>query len=147
MREIEKLIEAAKRGALDEVSSLLSVHPELVNEKDDAGATPLHYAAFGGHRPVVECLIAHGANINAPDSKFGATPAGWAIEYLREKGGFLGIELSDFAFAIETGDLEWARRFLKRFPRLRHAVDLQGRPFADLASRTGNHEIIQLFHS
>jgi hypothetical protein len=73
--------------------------------------------------------VQHGADINASDAQFGATPAGWAIEYPREMGGFLGIELSDLAFAIERRDVEWVQRFLKRFPRLRQASDTQGRSF------------------
>jgi hypothetical protein len=36
-------------------------------------------------------------------------------------GGFLGIELSDLAHAIERGDTEWVARFLRRFPALRTA--------------------------
>jgi hypothetical protein len=145
MRDFEQLVEAAKRGALDEVALILRSHPQLVNVKDDEGATPLHYAALGGHRAVVEFLVQHGADINATDAQFGATPAGWAIEYLREMGGFLGIELGDFAFAIERGDAEWVQRFLKRFPALRNASDTQGRPFSQLAERSGNAEIVRFF--
>jgi hypothetical protein len=147
MSEIETLVEAAKRGTLGEVISIVANHPELVNERDAAGATPLHYASFGGHRAIVEFLVQHGADVNAIDAQFGATPAGWAIEYLREIGGFLGIELSDFAFAIERRDVEWVRRFLRRFPALREASDTTGRPFKQLAGQCGNPEILRLFDS
>src|SRR5579859_6877330 len=101
--------------------------PDLVQAKDETGATALHYAAFGGHRDAVRLLVEAGADINASDGQFGATPAGWAIEYLREMGGFLGIELSDFAWAIERGDVECVARLLTRFPRLCHAKDTHGR--------------------
>ena len=86
-----------------------------------------------------------GADINAADGQFGATPAGWAIEYLRGMGGFLGIELSDFAYAIETGDVAWVARFLKRFPALQRARDTQGRAFKALAEHSGNAQILRLF--
>src|ERR1700738_2546979 len=119
MNEFERLIEAAKRGAVDEVAALVHQYPELVNKKDKIGATALHHAAFDGHREVVKVLVEAGAEVNAADDQYGATPAGWAIEYLREMGGFLGIELEDFAYAIKRGDVEWARRFLHRFPGLR----------------------------
>ncbi len=145
MSELERLVDAANRGALDEVASMVGNHPELVNERDDTGATPLHYAAFGAHRPVVEFLVRHGAEINATDARYGATPTGWAIEYLREMGGFLGIELSDLAFAIEGRHVEWVRRFLKRFPALRQASDTHGRSFKQLAEQCGSAEIAQLF--
>jgi hypothetical protein len=137
MSEFEKLIEAAKRGAVEEVRDLVQGHAEIVNQRDELGATALHHAAFGGHRLVVQVLVEHGAEINAADSEFGATPAGWAIEYLREMGGFLGIELDDFAFAIRRGDVEWVKRFLNRFPGLRVACTREGTPSSCWPIRLG----------
>jgi hypothetical protein len=129
MSEVERLIDAAKRGDLADVSAVLHDYAELINQRDETGATALHYAALGGHRSVVQELVRKGADINAADGEFGATPAGWAIEYLREMGGFLGIELDDFAHAIRQGEVEWVKRFIRRFPALRGANDTQGKPF------------------
>jgi ankyrin repeat protein len=143
----EKLIEAAKSGNVADVTAIVQNHPELINQRDSLGATALHHAAFGGHRDVVRALVEQGAQINAPDSEFGATPAGWAIEYLREMGGLLTIELDDFAYAIEHGDAAWVARFLKRFPALREASDTRGRSFKRLAEQSGNPEIAKLFGS
>jgi hypothetical protein len=123
----------------------LKIQAELVHKRDGNGATALHDAAFGGHCKVVEFLVQHGAEINAIDAEFGATPTGWAIEYLREMGGFLGIELADLAFAIERGDVDWVRRFLVRFPGLRNARDGRGVEFRRLAEEGENPEIILLF--
>jgi hypothetical protein len=77
-------------------------------------------------------LLDNGAEINKADGQFGATPTGWAIEYLRERGGFLAIELDDLAYAIEHGDAKWVARFLKRFPTLRQCIDTKGSPFDNL---------------
>ena len=44
----------------------------------DFSGTGLHYAAVNGHRPMVEFLIAQGANVKIKDTKVGRTPAGWA---------------------------------------------------------------------
>lgn len=147
MGQFETLLEAAKSGGLEQVRTIVRDRPPFINQRDEQGATALHYAAFGGHSAVVELLVEYGANINALDNKFGATPAGWAIEYIRELGGFLGIELSDFAFAIQRGDLEWSARFLQRFPRLRDAVDPKGKPFKQLALESPNPAIQNLFRS
>jgi hypothetical protein len=147
MTDFEKLIDAATRGDLAEVKAVLDSHPELVNQRDQSAATALHYAAFGGHCSVVQELVTRGADINATDGRFGATPAGWAIEYLREMGGFLGIELDDFSHAIRRGDVEWVTRFLRRWPALRGASDTHGKPFNLLAEESGNPEITNLFRS
>jgi len=145
MGDFEKLMEAAKIGNVADVRAIARSHPELINQRDELGATALHHAAFGGHRDVVEALVEQGAEINARDSKFRGTPAGWAIEYLRERGGLLGIELDDFAYAIRQGDVAWVARFLKRFPALREACDPRGTSFKRLAQQSGNLEIEKLF--
>lgn len=145
MSEFGHFIEAAKEGALEDVRALIDSHPDFVDQRDVLGATALHHAAFGGHRSVVELLVQQGADINATDTRFGATPAGWTIEYLRELGGFLAIELNDFAYAIRQGDVDWVARFLKRFPHLRDASDTQGVPFKLLAEQSGNPSIVRLF--
>ena len=147
MAQMEKLIEAVQRGDLAEVTGILDDHPELVKERDESGATALHHATFGGHRSIVQELVRRGADLNAADGRFGATPTGWAIEYLRELGGFLGIEISDLAHAIQQGETEWVARFLLRFPALRNASDSDGKPLKLLAERSGNQEIAKLFHS
>ncbi|HEY3625069.1 MAG TPA: ankyrin repeat domain-containing protein [Terracidiphilus sp.] len=142
---LNKLIAAAQLGIVEDLKAILRSDPHLVRERDETGATALHYAAFGGHRDAVRLLVEAGADINSADTQFRATPAGWAIEYLREMGGFLGIELCDFEWAIERGDAHWVVRFLRRFPALRNARDTNGRAFKELAQSSGNAEIRRLF--
>src|SRR5690349_1518038 len=147
MNDFNNLIAAAKRGDVEEIRTILQSHGALINEMDDLGATALHHAAFGGHRAAVELLVERGADINARDTRFGATPAGWAIEYMREMGALLAIELADCAYAIQRGDVEWVKRFLARLPALRNASDRQGKPLKLLAEESGNAEIAKLFAS
>ena len=40
-----------------------------VNDKDDYGVTPLHYAAHTGSGDLVELLIAHTADVNTKDNE------------------------------------------------------------------------------
>src|SRR5262245_59305560 len=147
MSDLASLIKAIEEGNLEQVVAILETNDELVNQRDESGATPLHYATLNGHRQIVRLLVKQGAQINATDLEFNATPTGWAIHYLREMGGYLAIELDDLAYAIEVGDARWVERFLKRFPGLRRARDKNGRPFQQLARESGNQEIIRLFRA
>ena len=85
MSDIENMIEAVKQGDRERVRAILESDDRLANRRDESGATPLHYATLNGHRQIVQLLLERGADINGTDSQFGATPAGWAIEYLRER--------------------------------------------------------------
>ncbi len=145
MTDFEKLIDAAKRGDLALAKKVLENHPEFISKKDQTGATALHYSAFGGHQEIVRLLVKRDADINARDDRFDATPTGWAIEYLRELGGFLSIELQDFAYAIEHRDVDWVRRFLQRFPALAKMNAPDGRAFRSMAVQSGGSEIVELF--
>lgn len=51
----------------------LSVHDA------ESGETPLHHAAYGGHPDIVKLLLARGADVNAIDETYEATPLGWAM--------------------------------------------------------------------
>ena len=80
MSDLDNLIAAAGQGHLEQANAILDADNSLVNQKDASGATPMHYAALNGHRDMVRLLVQAGADVNSADRKFGATPAGWAIE-------------------------------------------------------------------
>jgi ankyrin repeat protein len=145
MAEIADLIDAAMRGDAARVRDLVAATPSLAQASDAEGATALHYAALHGYRDIVRLLIAAGADVNARDGRFNATPAGWAIEYLRELGGCLAMEIEDVLFAIRQEDVEWAVRLLRRLPVLATCRDREGTPLADHATRAGNREIVAAF--
>jgi len=145
MSDLANFIQSATQGDLERLKAILDTNPEFANQLDDSGATALHYAALNGHREIARFLVEHGAAVNRTDTRFGATPTGWAIEYLREIGGYLAIELDDLAYAIESGDTRWVARFLQRFPGLRQATTTTGRSFRQLAAESSNPEIVALF--
>ena len=136
---------AIKAGDANAVTELLGSDPGLLERRDDAGATPLHYAALNGQQALVRLLVDNGADVNCRDAEFGATPAGWAIEYLRELGGVLAIEIDDLAYAIQQHDAKWVARLLDRFPRLKTQVDSQGTPIKVHAMNCGDERIVRLF--
>ena len=72
-----------------------------MNAKDQNGKTPLHYAAWKGHKEIAELLIAKGADVNAKTKSTGKTPLDYAVmgkktetaNLLRKHGGKTADEL------------------------------------------------------
>jgi len=145
MNQRADLFKAVECGNLGLVRDLLASDPALAKVKDEQGATALHYAALNGHREIVRLLQENGADINVRDDRFDATPTGWAIEYLRDIGGLLAIEVEDMLFAIRERDVRWVRRLLARSPALAKATDTQGKPLSEHARGSGLEEIARLF--
>lgn len=71
---------ACMHGHIDAAKLLLDKGAEInvIPGGFDYAGTGLHYAAMNGHRPMVEFLLAHGADRSVKDTKVGSTAAGWA---------------------------------------------------------------------
>jgi hypothetical protein len=147
LSQVAQFFEAVERGNAEQVRHLLSSNAALLRARNGEGATALHVAAFHGHRAIVSLLCAIGAELNARDDRFGATPSGWAIHYLRELGGLLAIEIEDALYAIQTRDAAWALRLITRHPALVTARDAQGKPLAEHARESGDPAIASLFEA
>jgi hypothetical protein len=145
MADASDFVKAAAVGDLSKVREILADQPSLLNAKNGEGATALHSAALNARRDVVRYLVAQGADVNARDDRFGATPTGWSIEYLRELGGCLAIEIEDALAAIRQNDAAWLGRFLRRTPALAECADAKGKPLVTHAAESGNAEIQRLF--
>src|ERR1039458_10864547 len=65
--------DATWAGDLEKVKTLLKNNSNLVFSKDENGFTPLHVAAFNGHKNVAELLLANEAGVNTNENH-GATP-------------------------------------------------------------------------
>jgi ankyrin repeat protein/L-ascorbate metabolism protein UlaG (beta-lactamase superfamily) len=71
--------DAAMKGDLQKVKALLAQDSRLLDaENEPSKKTPLHYAAQGGHRDVVEFLLDKGAQVSRPNIA-GETPLHYAI--------------------------------------------------------------------
>src|SRR5262249_18064068 len=141
----DEFFTAVREGQADRAATILVREPMLIHARDATGATALHYAAEKGDRDLVRLLVGAGASLNARDARHQATPAGWAIEYLRKLGALLGIEIEDVRFAIDRGDIVWVHRFVTRFPGLVDAVDKEGVPLKQRAKESKNPDIIAFF--
>jgi ankyrin repeat protein len=89
---------ACMHGHIDAANLLLEKGSQInvIPGGFDYSGTGLHYAAFNGHRAMVEFLIEHGADVHIKDEKVGGTPAGWA-----DFGGH--AEIRDYLTASERG--------------------------------------------
>jgi ankyrin repeat protein len=85
----DALYVACRNGQTEVVRFLLGKEPDL-SFRAYLGATPLHWAYFGGSRAVVELLEKNGADAGARDATLGCTPrsfgicvpANWGFEFL-----------------------------------------------------------------
>src|SRR5438105_10245956 len=62
-----ELIEASKRGDIEQVTRLLEQGEIDINAKDEHGRTSLHLASWKGYLGISKLLLAFGANIEAQD--------------------------------------------------------------------------------
>ncbi len=94
----EDLFDAARAGDVDRITRILDEGID-VDATTAYGATALMYAAEKGHLEAVKFLVAKGADVNAKDTFYGATPLSWAnmskrkeiAAYLKENGAELPI--------------------------------------------------------
>jgi hypothetical protein len=118
------LLDAAYAGNVTAARRLLDAGAN-VNEADENGYTPLHWAAFEGNAALVKLLLAHGAHPN-PADRHGATPlilaAGHghaaAVAALLASGGKPDVRAHDGSSAE---DLAMAERYLDVLVVLRRA--------------------------
>ena len=91
------LVHASAWGRAEVVDFLLARGAEVngIPAGFDYSGTALHYAAFNGHRDMVDRLLREGADPTIPDTKIGKLPEDWAdhaehhelAEYLRQIRG------------------------------------------------------------
>lgn len=84
----EEIHDAARKGDLEKVRSLVEANAGLVNLKDQDGRTPLHWACLSGRQEVISFLADHGAGVNALDSRANAP-----FHYLAYRDDGQGIQL------------------------------------------------------
>jgi len=105
----------------------------------------LHWAAINGHRPMVEFLVEHGADMHIKDAEFNSDALGWAaeaehmaiVEFLVSKGAKLTL-----GRAAQLGRLDWVRSSLEIYPGLLNTVMGYGTPL-HLATLWGRLPVVE----
>ncbi|XP_049946410.1 transient receptor potential cation channel subfamily A member 1 [Schistocerca serialis cubense] len=132
---------------------------QLLNEKDNTGCSPLHYASREGHIRSLENLIRLGACINLKNNN-NESPLHFAARYGRyntvrqlldsEKGTFIinesdGEGLTPLHIASQQGHTRVVQLLLNRGALLQR--DHNGRSPLHLASMSGYTQTMELLHS
>jgi ankyrin repeat protein len=106
---------AAAFGFLDELAGMLAADPSLVHAKGGDGCTPLHFAR---DTATAQCLLDHGADIDARDDDHNSASAQWLIgkapevsRYLLQRGA-----TPDIFLAAALGDGDLAKRLVSENP-------------------------------
>ncbi len=69
----QEIFDAVRKGDVQTVRALIGKTPALVDARDAAGMTPLHYAAYGRDAGLIDLLIEKGAKIDLKNAQ-GKTP-------------------------------------------------------------------------
>ena len=136
---------AVKFGDAAAVTKYLEEQPALALRRID-GSTALHFAALQGQLPIIEILLDRGAELEARDDEFNATPIGWAnekghmavVRFLSERGA-----LVSFARAAAFGMIDLVREYLDDDSRHLNSNGGFGAPLHE-ASLWGYPEIVEL---
>jgi tetratricopeptide (TPR) repeat protein len=106
-----ELLEAAKAGDLSRVKKLLTTGADIRCTDPEFGATPLHWAAYKGHRRIVSLLLKRGADVNAKNND-GRTPLMFAAGFGHRQVAKLLVQYkADPTVKDKDGNtaLDWAK--------------------------------------
>lgn len=72
----KEMFKAAKTGNTERAAELLAQDASLIDAREEDGTTPLHYAAWKGHRDLAALLLDRGADVHAlkDNGHWGGTP-------------------------------------------------------------------------
>ncbi len=153
-KELLFFIDACRRGDIADTEKVCELFPELVNEADTKGHTPLIIAAYNNHPEVVAVLLRNGANANAQDTAgntalMGAAFKGYkpVVEQLVKAGADVNLRNGQGApaltFAATFGQLDIAEYLLSHGARVDHR-DSRGKSPLDHAVLQENEAMVAL---
>ncbi len=117
--KIMRLFEAAKSGDLEQARALLAADGRLANASGyirtslwGSDALALHVAVMHGRKDIVDLLLAHGADINARDDKYGFNALIHAIDLADFMPEYAALGMVDFLLERGAEKDVWACAWL-----------------------------------
>ncbi|REC43405.1 ankyrin repeat domain-containing protein [Chryseobacterium pennipullorum] len=149
----KSIFDIARSGTVAEVQALMKQNPDIVNQTNESGFTPLILACYRGNVEVAEFLIDHVKDVNYKSNE-GTALAGLAIKYNRNLAERLLKKNADPNIADGTGStpLFWAVKLgnkelielLLHYKADKSIKDQMGMTPFEYALKTGKPEIINI---
>lgn len=155
---------AASSGDAEAVMQMLKDNPQLINQQDSFGMTPLHWAVDRHRTKVVDLLVERKADLSIKD-KYNKTPLEHAIDKDYRHAAMTlilnGAELPDEAkapaynkqklinrikplhLAVHEGNLEKVKMVVSRFPEQVNVKDESNRIPLYWAARSNHADIVR----
>lgn len=151
--QVKSIFDIARSGTVTEVQELMKQNPDIINQTNEGGFSPLILACYRGNIEVAKFLIDHVKDVNYK-SREGTALAGLAVKYNRELTESLLKRSADPNVADATGytPLFWAVKFgnkdlvelLLKYKADKSRKDSMGMTPFEYALQTNNKEIINL---
>ncbi|AZA91085.1 Ribulose-5-phosphate 4-epimerase and related epimerases and aldolases [Chryseobacterium nakagawai] len=149
----KSIFDIARSGTVAEVKDLMKQNPDVINQTNENGFSPLILACYRGNVEVAEFLIHHVKDVNYK-SKEGTALAGLSVKYNRKLTEDLLKKNADPNIADDTGStpLFWAVKFgnkelielLLKYKADKSIKDSMGMTPFEYALQTHKEEIINI---
>ncbi|WP_250253803.1 ankyrin repeat domain-containing protein [Chryseobacterium sp. Marseille-Q3244] len=149
----KSIFDIARSGTVAEVKDLMKQNPDVINQTNENGFSPLILACYRGNVEVAEFLIHHVKDVNYK-SKEGTALAGLSVKYNRKLAEDLLKKNADPNIADDTGStpLFWAVKFgnkelielLLQYKADKSIKDSMGMTPFEYALQTHKEEIINI---
>ncbi|SEH27581.1 ankyrin repeat domain-containing protein [Chryseobacterium culicis] len=151
--KVKSIFDIARNGTVADVQQLMKQNPDIINQTNENGFSPLILACYRGNKDVADFLIDNVKDINYK-SREGTALAGLSIKYNKELVEHLLKKKADPNIADETGytPLFWAVKSgnkelveqLLQYKADKTKKDAMGMTPFEYALQTNNKEIINL---
>lgn len=149
----KSIFDIARSGTVSEVKELMEQNPDIINQTNESGFSPLILACYRGNVEVAEFLINNVKDLNYK-SREGTALAGLSVKYNRKLTEDLLKKNADPNIADDTGStpLFWAVKFgnkelielLLKYKADKSIKDSMGMTPFEYALQTHKEEIINI---